>query len=64
MMKMFGWLVISTPEKRARREITGINRQIYDMEKDLEMAKAALAYLTKRRDFLAARYGIEAPPPR
>lgn len=61
-MNWFGWFGMMTPEQRARKEITGIDRQIYDAEKSLHSARATLAYLAQRRDFLIAQYGFSDPP--
>lgn len=61
-MKWFCWFGMMTPEQRARKEISGIDRDIYDAEKSLHSARATLAYLSQRRDFLITQYGFTDPP--
>lgn len=61
-MKLFGWFGMMTPEQRARKEITDLDREIYDAEKSLHSARATLAYLSQRRDFLITQYGLSEMP--
>lgn len=59
---LLNWLGLMTPEQRARNEVTEIDRQVYDAEKSLHSARATLAYLAQRRDFLIMQYGFNDPP--
>jgi len=61
-IKWLGWLGMSTPEKRAKSEVEDLDRQIYDAEKMLHSARATLAYLSQRRDFLIHQFDFQCPP--
>lgn len=62
LFKFLNWLGMMQPEQRARREVADIDRQIFDAEKVLHSARATLAYLSQRRDFLIDHYGFQDPP--
>lgn len=62
IFKLMNWLGMMQPEQRAKREVAEIDRQIYDGEKALHSARATLAYLAQRRDFLIAQYDFQDPP--
>lgn len=62
IFKLMNWLGVMQPEQRARREVAEIDRQVYDAEKALHSARATLAYLAQRRDFLIAQYDFQDPP--
>lgn len=62
IFKLINWLGVMQPEQRARREVAEIDRQVYDAEKALHSARATLAYLAQRRDFLIAQYDFQDPP--
>ena len=62
IFKLMNWLGVMQPEQRARREVAEIDRQVYDAEKALHSARATLAWLSQRRDFLIAQYDFQDPP--